>query len=114
MLVGVALTGVYGGYFGAAQGVILLVVLGVFIQIDGGMAQLNGVKNVLAVVANLVSGLLFAFVADVDWVVAGLVAIGATVGGGLGGRYGRRLPSQVLRFLVVTVAFVATAWQLAA
>ena len=111
LLGGIALTGAYGGYFGAAQGVILLVVLGVFVEIQGGMAQLNGIKNVLAVAANVVAGLLFGFVAEVDWTVAGLIAIGDTIGGGLGGRYGRRLPSSVLRAMVVTVAFVAAAWQ---
>jgi uncharacterized protein len=106
----VAATGVYGGYFGAAQGVILLAILGVFV--GGAVNEVNGVKNVLAGVANLVSAALFIAIADVDWGVAGLVAVGATVGGGLGGRYGRRLPSGVLRALVVAVAFAAAAWQL--
>jgi uncharacterized protein len=109
LLAGVAATGVYGGYFGAAQGVILLALLGVFVE--GGMTQVNGIKNVLAGIANLVSALLFIAIADVDWRVAGIVAVGATIGGGLGGRYGRRLPAAALRALVVTVAFVAAIWQ---
>lgn len=109
LIAGVGATGIYGGYFGAAQGVILLALLGVFV--GGAMNEVNGVKNVLAGVANLVSAVLFVAIADVDWRVAGLVAIGATIGGGLGGRYGRRLPSSVLRVLVVTVAFVAALWQ---
>ncbi|MFA9429588.1 sulfite exporter TauE/SafE family protein [Egicoccus sp. AB-alg2] len=104
-------TGIYGGYFGAAQGVILLAVLGIFVA--GGMPQVNGIKNVLAGVANLVSASLFIAIADVDWRVAGLVAIGATIGGGLGSRYGRRLPAGPLRALVVLVALVAAAWQFA-
>jgi uncharacterized protein len=111
LLAGVAATGVYGGYFGAAQGVILLALLGVFV--GGAMNEVNGIKNVLAGVANLVSATLFIAIADVDWRVSVLVAIGATIGGGLGGRYGRRLPSGVLRVLVVTIAFVAAAWQFA-
>jgi uncharacterized protein len=109
LIVSVAATGVYGGYFGAAQGVILLAVLGVFVA--GGMTEVNGIKNVLAGMANLVSALLFIMIADVDWQVAGIVAVGATVGGGLGARYGRRLPAHVLRPIVVIVAVVAAIWQ---
>lgn len=107
ILFGIALTGMYGGYFGAAQGVILLVILG--LAFGGPLNELNGVKNVLAGTANLVSALLFIAIADVDWTVAGIVAIGATIGGGLGGRYGRRMPSSALRVLLVTIAVVAAA-----
>ncbi len=110
LLVGITATGVYGGYFGAAQGVVLLALLGVFIE--GGMSQLNGIKNILAGVANLVSALLFIAIADVDWRIAAIVAVGATIGGGLGGRYGRRLPSKALRVFVVLVAVVAAVWRL--
>lgn len=109
LLAGVAATGAYGGYFGAAQGVILLAVLGIFV--GGEMTEVNGIKNVLAGVANLVSSVLFVLVADVDWRIAALVAVGATIGGTLGGRYGRRLPSGVLRALVVAVAILAAVWQ---
>lgn len=111
LLGAVVATGVYGGYFGAAQGVILLAVLGIFI--GGRMSEVNGIKNILAGVANLVSAILFVLVAEVDWRVAALVAVGATIGGGLGGRYGRALPSDVLRALVVAVAFAAAVWQFA-
>jgi uncharacterized protein len=112
LLVGVALTGVYGGYFGAAQGVILLALLGMFVE--GGIVQVNGIKNVLAGLANLVSAALFLAVADVDWVVAGVVGLGATIGGGLGGRYGRRLSAPMLRAVVVVIAVTAAAWRLLA
>jgi uncharacterized membrane protein YfcA len=107
VLFGILMTGVYGGYFGAAQGVILLVILG--LALGGPLNELNGVKNILGGAANLVSALLFIAIAEVDWAVAGLVAIGATIGGGLGGRYGRRLPSSVLRVLLVVIAVVAAA-----
>ncbi|MEX0836345.1 MAG: sulfite exporter TauE/SafE family protein [Nitriliruptor sp.] len=110
LLASIAATGIYGGYFGAAQGVILLAILGVFV--GGDMTEVNGIKNVLASVANIVSALLFIAIADIDWTVAGLVAVGSTIGGALGGRYGRRLRPGPLRVLVVTVAFVAAAWQL--
>ena len=107
LLIGIFATGIYGGYFGAAQGVILLVLLG--LVIGGPLNELNGVKNVLAGTANLVSAILFIIIAEVDWTVAGVVAVGATIGGGLGGRYGRRLPSSALRALLVSVALVAAA-----
>ena len=103
----VGATGVYGGYFGAAQGVILLVILG--LALGGPLNELNGVKNVLGGTVNLVAALLFILVSEVDWTVAALVAVGATIGGGLGGRYGRRLPSSVLRVLLVSIAVIAAA-----
>jgi uncharacterized membrane protein YfcA len=109
LIVGIVLTGIYGGYFGAAQGVVLLALLGGFIE--GGMSQLNGIKNILAGVANLVSAILFIMIADVDWQIVAVVAVGATIGGGLGGRYGRRLPSRLLRAIVVAVALFAAVWQ---
>jgi len=101
----VLITGVYGGYFGAAQGVILLVILG--LALGGPLNELNGVKNILGGTANLVAAVLFIVISEVDWTVAMLVAIGATIGGGLGGRYGRRLPSSALRVLLVSIAVIA-------
>jgi len=105
LLLGILLAGIYGGYFGAAQGVILLVLLG--LALGGPVNGLNGVKNVLAGTANLVSAILFIVIADVDWQAAAIVAVGATIGGGLGGRYGRRLPSSALRVVLVAVALIA-------
>ncbi|MGH3745387.1 MAG: sulfite exporter TauE/SafE family protein [Mycobacteriales bacterium] len=96
---GVFATGVYGGYFGAAQGVILLGLLGLLLPVT--LQQANGVKNVLAGLANLVAGIAFILVAHVDWEMAGLVAAGSTVGGVLGARYGRRLSPSALRRIVV-------------
>ncbi len=110
LLLGVAATGVYGGYFGAAQGVILLALLGMFIA--GDLNDVNGIKNILAAVANAVSAIVFVLLASIDWRIAVLIAVGATIGGGLGGRYGRRLPSSALRALVVVIAVVAAIWQL--
>lgn len=103
----VGLTGVYGGYFGAAQGIILLAVMG--IGIDDDLQRLNAMKNVLAAVANGVSGLIFIVVADVDWLVVLLIAVGSTVGGHLGAAYGRRLPDLALRAVIVAVGAVALA-----
>jgi uncharacterized protein len=103
--VGVFLTGIYGGYFGAAQGVILLALLGIFIADD--LQRLNGVKNVLALIANGVAAVVFVFSADVVWEVAGLIALGSIVGGQLGSHIGRRLPAPWLRAVVVAIGLVA-------
>ena len=97
--------GVYGGYFGAAQGVLMMAVLG--IGIDETLQRLNGTKNVLAALVNAISGVLFILFADVDWRVVGLIAVGSVVGGVLGSSIGRRLPAQVLRGFIVVVGVVA-------
>jgi uncharacterized protein len=98
-------TGIYGGYFGAAQGILLLGILGATLPED--LQHVNAVKNLLAMLVNLVSGIVFAFVAHVDWQAAALIAAGSIVGGALGARYGRRLPPQALRGLIVVVGTVA-------
>jgi uncharacterized protein len=98
-------TGVYGGYFGAAQGVLLMGVLGVGVPQD--VQRNNAVKNILAGAVNAVAGVIFIVVADVDWTIVALIAAGATVGGLLGARVGRRLPPTVLRAVIVVVGVVA-------
>ena len=103
----VMLTGVYGGYFGAAQGVILLAVMGVLLT--DSLQRINGVKNVLTLLVNGVAAVIFAFTADVDWVAAGLVAAGSVVGGVLGARVGRRLAPGALRVVIVIVGLAAIA-----
>ncbi|MCY7394674.1 MAG: sulfite exporter TauE/SafE family protein [Nocardioides sp.] len=101
----VLLTGVYGGYFGAAQGVLLMAALG--IGISQGLQRSNAVKNVLAAATNGVAGVLFIIVADVDWRVVGLIGGGSIVGGLLGSSVGRRLPPLALRVVIVVVGVVA-------
>ncbi len=103
-LLGVYATGVYGGYFGAAQGVILVALLGMVV--DDGLQRINALKNVLAAVANLVAAVLFICVTDISWVAAGLIAVGAVVGALAGARLGRRIPDQVLRWTIVVVGCV--------
>ncbi len=98
-------TGIYGGYFGAAQGILLLGILGATLPED--LQHVNAIKNLLAMLVNLVSGIIFAFVAPVDWEAVALIAAGSIVGGALGARYGRRLPPQALRGLIVVVGTVA-------
>jgi uncharacterized membrane protein YfcA len=98
-------TGIYGGYFGAAQGVLLLGILGV--ALPQGMQRTNALKNVLAGLANGVAGLLFAIAADVAWAPAALIAAGSIVGGHVGATYGRRLSPDALRGLIVVVGTAA-------
>ncbi|GLY92404.1 sulfite exporter TauE/SafE family protein [Actinoallomurus iriomotensis] len=101
----VLLSGVYGGYFGAAQGVVLLALLGIFLDED--LQRVNAVKNVLAGVVNGAAALLFIAVAHVDWWAALFIAVGSTVGGLLGASIGRRLPPIVLRIVIVLVGVAA-------
>jgi len=101
----VLLTGVYGGYFGAAQGVLLMAVLG--IGVDESLQRLNAVKNVLAAIVNGVAGVLFIALAEVDWQVVALIAVGSVIGAQIGATVGRRLPAVVLRVVIVVVGLVA-------
>ncbi|HET9104062.1 MAG TPA: sulfite exporter TauE/SafE family protein [Solirubrobacteraceae bacterium] len=102
---GVFAGGVYGGYFGAAQGILVLAILG--LSIDDELQRLNAVKVVLTGLVNLVSGLVFVFAAHVAWAPAGLIAAGSVLGGVIGARAGRRLPPAGLRVVIVIVGIVA-------
>jgi uncharacterized membrane protein YfcA len=103
--VAVYLTGVYGGYFGAAQGILLLAILGAALTQD--MQRTNALKNVLAGLVNGVAGLYFVFAAHVDWAPAAIIACTSIVGGQVGARYGRRLPPAGLRAAIVVVGTFA-------
>jgi uncharacterized membrane protein YfcA len=102
---GVLATGVYGGYFGAAQGILLLAILG--LSIDDDLQRINALKVVLAGLANLVAGVVFVIAAHVAWGAAGLIAAGSIVGGILGAHGGRRLSVPVLRLVIVAVGIFA-------
>lgn len=97
--------GIYGGYFGAAQGVLLIAVMGLLL--DDDLQRVNAAKNVLALLVNGVAAVTFILVTDVAWAAAGLVALGSVVGGQLGARVGRRVPDRVLRAVIVVVGAVA-------
>jgi uncharacterized protein len=105
LLAGLGASGLYGGYFGAAQGVLMLGLLGIFL--DEPLQRVNGVKNVLAGVVNGVAAILFIALTHVDWALAGLIAVGSTIGGLIGARIGRRLPPMALRILVVVIGLVS-------
>jgi uncharacterized membrane protein YfcA len=98
-------TGVYGGYFGAAQGILLLGILGLALAQD--LHRTNALKNVLASLVNGVAGVLFIFAAHVEWAPAAIIAASSILGGQVGARYGRRLPAKALRGLIVAVGVVA-------
>ncbi|HJQ47789.1 MAG TPA: sulfite exporter TauE/SafE family protein [Amycolatopsis sp.] len=99
------LIGIYGGYFTAAQGVMMMGVMGMLLT--DSLQRLNGIKNVLAAVVNVVAGTIYAFIAPVSWPVIGLLALGSTLGGQLGAKIGRRLPPTVLRIVIVVVGVAA-------
>ncbi|CAG7573226.1 hypothetical protein FB554_1379 [Barrientosiimonas humi] len=107
LLVGIYLAGVYGGYFGAAQGVLLMGLMSVLLP--NPLQQVNGIKNVLGTIVNGVAAITFMIVAwgDIDWAVAGLIALGALAGGVIGARVGRRLPAWGLRAFIVVIGLVA-------
>jgi uncharacterized membrane protein YfcA len=102
---GVYGAGIYGGYFGAAQGVLLIGLLGLFLHED--LQRINAAKNVLAALVNGMAALVFVVVSDVAWTAAGLIAVGSVIGGQLGASVGRRVPSPVLRGLIVVVGVIA-------
>jgi uncharacterized protein len=101
----VFLSGVYGGYFGAAQGVLLIGLMGV--AFTDTMQRVNAVKNVLAGLVNGVAALVFIVATHIDWGAAGLIACGAILGGQVGARIGRKLPPWGLRVLIICVGVVA-------
>jgi uncharacterized membrane protein YfcA len=99
------LTGIYGGYFGAAQGVILLAVLRLCFTDD--LQRLNGLKNVLAGLANAAAALLFVlFAPHIAWSAVALIAVGSIAGAQVGARVGRKLPEEVLRRVVIVVGTI--------
>lgn len=95
------LLGVYGGYFGAGQGVMLIALLGLGTGED--LQVVNALKNAAVTAANLAAAAVFVTVADPDWAVVALIAAGSVLGGQAGARVGRRLPAPVLRILVVAL-----------
>lgn len=103
--VGVFAAGIYGGYFGAAQGVLVVGMMGVLVHEH--LQRMNALKNVLTAVVNLVAGILFIFIAHVDWTVVALLAGGSIVGGLVGAKVGRKLPPAALRAIIVVVGLAA-------
>jgi uncharacterized protein len=100
----VFLTGIYGGYFGAGQGVILTGLLGMVLMDD--MQRINATKNVLAALVNGVAAVVFIVLRPIPWAPAILIAVGSTIGAQIGAKVGRRIPPNMLRALIVTIGLV--------
>lgn len=98
---GVYGAGVYGGYFAAAQGVILMGIMGS--SLDDDMQRLNALKNALTFIVNSTAAVFYIAFAAPQWPIVALVAAGSVVGGYLGARFGRRLSPRMLRLLVVLI-----------
>ena len=105
LIAGIFGTGVYGGYFGAGQGILLFGLLAS--SLGGNLRHVNAIRAVLAGIANLVAAIVFLFIADVAWLPAALIAIGSTAGGLIGAGVGRRLPDFWLRATIVVVGIAA-------
>jgi uncharacterized membrane protein YfcA len=109
MFAGAYVTGTYGGYFAASQGVLQIGIFGLLIR--ESLQRLNALKNVLTTAVNGVAAGAYVVVATdrVDWRAAALIAVGAILGGYTGARFGRRLPPAVLRTAIVVLGLIAIA-----
>ncbi len=111
MIAGTFAVGIYGGYFTAAQGIMLMAVLG--IVVPDHIQRMNAAKNLLSLVVNVVAAVTYTLVAfdRIDWAAAGVIALGSLVGGVIGARYGRRLSPAALRAVIVVVGLIGL-WRL--
>ena len=101
----IIVTGTYGGYFGAAQGVLVIAVMGV--ALAETLPRINALKNVLVMIANGVAGIVFVIISEVDWWIVAALAVGSVLGAQLGARVGRRLPPTLYRVIIVCVGVAA-------
>ncbi|MEQ3553611.1 sulfite exporter TauE/SafE family protein [Pseudonocardia nematodicida] len=104
------LVGIYGGYFTAAQGIMLVGIMGLLLA--DSLQRLNAFKNALSAIVNLVAGIIYAFVAPVSWPVVAILAVSSIVGGFLGAKVGRRLPPTVLRGVIIVIGVSAVVYLL--
>jgi uncharacterized membrane protein YfcA len=101
------LAAIYGGYFGAGLGVIMLAVMG--LVLDDTLTRLNALKLVMALVINVAAAVFFVFSGQVIWSAAGVMAVGAIVGGAIGGQFASRIAPRTLRNVIVILAVVVSA-----
>lgn len=106
LVTGTFAVGVYGGYFTAAQGILLMGVMGALLPED--MQRMNAAKNLLSLLVNIVAAVAYTVVAfdRISWPAAGLIALGSLIGGWLGAHYGRRLSPSALRAVIVVVGLI--------
>jgi len=105
--IGIALLGIYGGYFGAAQGILFIGLMGMFLS--EGIQRITAIKNVLATLVNAVAAVAFVIFAweHIDWRVVALISSGTFIGGYLGAHFGRRLNPVILRALIIVTGLLA-------
>ncbi|QZA09618.1 sulfite exporter TauE/SafE family protein [Mycolicibacter heraklionensis] len=106
LAIGTFAVGVYGGYFAAAQGILLIGVMGVLLP--ESMQRMNAAKNLLVLIVNVVAAAAYIATAfdRISWPAAGLIAVGSLIGGYLGGHYGRRLSPNALRAVILVVGLI--------
>ena len=106
LVIGTFAVGIYGGYFTAAQGILLVGVMGVLLP--ESVQRMNAAKNIIVLVVNVVAAVSYTLVAfdRISWPVAGVIAAGSLIGGSLGARYGRRLSPNALRATIVVVGLI--------
>ncbi|MGI9125949.1 MAG: sulfite exporter TauE/SafE family protein, partial [Mycobacterium sp.] len=106
LTVGTFAIGVYGGYFTAAQGILLVGLMGALLPED--LQRMNAAKNLMSLLINIVAagGYILVAFGRINWPVAGLISVGSLVGGWLGARYGRRLSPAALRVFIVIVGLI--------
>ncbi|SPM27720.1 sulfite exporter TauE/SafE family protein [Mycobacterium terramassiliense] len=106
LVVGTFAVGVYGGYFTAAQGILMVGMMGALLP--ESVQRMNAAKNLLTLLVNVVAAVSYSLVAfhRISWPVAGLIAVGSLIGGLVGARYGRRLSPTALRSTIVVVGLI--------
>jgi uncharacterized membrane protein YfcA len=93
---------VYGGYFGAAMGIVVLSALA--LAFDDDLVRLNALRQVIALAVNVAAAMVFVVRSTLDWRLVGIMAVGSLLGGVVGGRIASKVPASVLRAVVVVVA----------
>ena len=106
--IGIAASGLYCGYFGPGQGVLVIAVLARDIRRDP--KTLNTAKNLIVGLTSLISNIIYIFSGRADWPVVIALVIGASIGGTVGGRWAARMPTALYRGLILSVGFGASAW----
>ncbi len=106
LVIGTFAVGVYGGYFTAAQGILLVGVMGALLP--ESVQRMNAAKNLMTLVVNIVAAVGYTLLAfdRISWPAAGVIAAGSLIGGSLGARYGRRLSPNALRATIVVVGLI--------